>query len=170
MLASSELILEKFCQEVPEEATCMHGVRIRQIKKGLILLQRNKKSYPFLTSSNRLLQYVAIPWLLIHSRKHLSSLEVCTSSVIISAKEILLLSADRPFLHERLIVLSQTPTLTIKQAPKINVNRNDSFNNNHKKYPMRTVWKICWHRWTTSQEKLLWICTTSLLKKRWMHQ
>lgn len=54
---------------------------------------------PFLTSSKTLLTQVAIPRLLIHNLKALSSLDTKTSSVIISAKDIFLLSTDKPFLQ-----------------------------------------------------------------------
>lgn len=41
-----------------------------------------------------------MPRLFIHNRKHRSSREICVSSVIIPAREIFLLSIDKPFLQE----------------------------------------------------------------------
>ena len=63
---------------------------------------KRKKPYPFLTSSKTLLTYVAIPRLLIHNRKHLSSREVWASSVIISAKDIFFVSTVKPFLQRKI--------------------------------------------------------------------
>lgn len=74
-------------------------ITFRGAHRGFRAIKKIKYTYPFLTSSNRLLTYVSVPRLLIHSRKALSSLETWTSSGIISARGIFLHSVDRPFLE-----------------------------------------------------------------------
>ncbi len=93
------------CRSLP--LFCPHNVLYAfEKKKGKtecvpkMITDAGKTTYPSLTSSKTLLIKLSIPRLLIHNLKHLSSLDVCTSSVILSAKDIVLeLFEFKPFLQ-----------------------------------------------------------------------